>query len=121
VRAPICEGLGFLGIELDDPRSAAGADLISGKASHASVRVIRSDEKLMIAGSAQRLILLGRSILIKLSPAFYKGGYISIGQFPLETPRRGSVLRGNQNVRVVFSAPAFGPADPLATGLSISA
>ena len=56
VRARICEGLGFLGIELDASRNDANADVISTDASRVSVRVIRTDEELMIARSVCRVV-----------------------------------------------------------------
>ncbi len=56
VRARICEGLGFLGIELDDSRNAAAADVISTDASKTTVRVIRTDEEVMIARSVCRVL-----------------------------------------------------------------
>jgi len=54
VRERICSGLGFLGIELDSARNAGHADVVSGRASQATVRVIRTDEELMIARSVSR-------------------------------------------------------------------
>lgn len=63
VRARICEGLGFLGIELDEARNAAHAKVISTDASRATVRVIPTDEELMIARSVYRI--LGLSTLRK--------------------------------------------------------
>jgi len=54
VRARICEGLGFLGIELNESRNAETAGVISADASRATVRVIRTDEELMIARSVLR-------------------------------------------------------------------
>ena len=56
VRARICDGLGFLGIELDESRNAEAAGVISADASHAKVRVIRTDEELMIARSVCRIL-----------------------------------------------------------------
>jgi acetate kinase len=56
VRARICSGLGFLGIELDPARNVAGAAVISAEASAATVRVIRTDEELMIARAVRRLL-----------------------------------------------------------------
>lgn len=56
VRARICDGLGFLGIELDESRNAAGAAVISTDASATKVRVIRTDEELMIARSVRRIL-----------------------------------------------------------------
>ncbi len=51
VRARICEGLNFLGIELDKSRNAKTAAVISRNSSRVTVRVIRTDEELMIARS----------------------------------------------------------------------
>ena len=49
VRARICEGLEFLGIELNESRNAETAGVISTDASRVTVRVIRTDEELVIA------------------------------------------------------------------------
>jgi acetate kinase len=49
VRARICDGLAFLGVELDEEQNAANLDVISRGASRVSVRVIRTNEELMIA------------------------------------------------------------------------
>jgi acetate kinase len=54
VRARICEGLDFLGIKLDKTRNAKTAAVISKHSSRAAVRVIRTDEELMIARSILR-------------------------------------------------------------------
>ena len=51
VRARICEGLGFLGIELSPSRNAHDEGVISSESSRATVRVIATDEDLMIARS----------------------------------------------------------------------
>ena len=59
VRARICDGLGFLGIELEEKRNAANEGVISAAASRVAVRVIRTDEELMIARSVTRLLSLG--------------------------------------------------------------
>ncbi len=56
VRARICEGLGFLGIELDPVANASGAPVISAPAGRVAVRVIHTNEELMIA-RAVRLLL----------------------------------------------------------------
>jgi acetate kinase len=53
VRARICEGLGFLGIALSEPRNSESAAVISTDESRATVRVIRTDEDLMIAQSVR--------------------------------------------------------------------
>jgi acetate kinase len=55
VRKRICEGLGFLGLELDETRNAKTADVISTEASRITVRVIRTNEELMIARSVSRI------------------------------------------------------------------
>jgi acetate kinase len=49
VRARICAGVEFLGIHIDDDRTAANASLISPDTGPVAVRVIRTDEDLMIA------------------------------------------------------------------------
>ena len=51
VRARICNGLAFLGVELDTSRNAASAGVISTDTSRVTVRVIRTDEELVIARS----------------------------------------------------------------------
>ena len=56
VRKRICAGLGFLGLEIDALPNAANADVISSDASKVSVRVIRTDEELMIARSVCRVL-----------------------------------------------------------------
>jgi acetate kinase len=58
IRARICEGLGFLGIELNTSRNAENAAVISTDTSPATVRVIRTDEELMIARSVCRVLRL---------------------------------------------------------------
>ncbi len=59
IRARICEGLGFLGIALQDGRNAAHAAVISADASRVTVRVIPTNEELMIARSVSRVLRLG--------------------------------------------------------------
>jgi acetate kinase len=49
VRARICAGLEFLGIELEEKRNAASAAVISTQASRVTVRVMHTDEEWMIA------------------------------------------------------------------------
>jgi acetate kinase len=55
VRARICERLECLGIKLDKTRNAKNAVKISKDASRVTVRVIRTDEELMIARSVCRV------------------------------------------------------------------
>ena len=59
IRARICEGSGFLGIELNTSRNAANTAVISMDTSPATVRVIRTDEELMIARSVCRGLGVG--------------------------------------------------------------
>ncbi len=54
IRARICAGLGFLGIALDAERNALTTPIISTGAGPVTVRVIRTDEDLMIARSVWR-------------------------------------------------------------------
>ncbi len=56
VRARICKGLGFLGIELNEACNAESAEVISMDMSRVPVRVIRTDEELMIARSVSRIL-----------------------------------------------------------------
>lgn len=71
VRSRICQGLDFLGIELDEQRNAVSAPIISRENSRATVRVIATDEELMIARSVCRMLGLAAS----------KGG--SVGFHPM--------------------------------------
>jgi acetate kinase len=59
VRARICKGLEFLGIALEEQGNAAGVGVISAVAGRVTVRVIRTDEELMIAKTVCRLLGLG--------------------------------------------------------------
>ena len=58
IRKRICDGLDFLGIELNSKRNARNAPLISRDGSRVNVRVIRTDEELMIARSVIRVLNL---------------------------------------------------------------
>jgi acetate kinase len=59
IRERICDGLGFLGIELEGTRNTANEAVISTAASQVAVRVICTDEELMIARSVSRILELG--------------------------------------------------------------
>src|ERR1022692_1563140 len=59
IRERICDGLGFLGIELDPQRNAKNAPLISPDVGRVKLRVICTDEQLMIARSVARVLNLG--------------------------------------------------------------
>jgi acetate kinase len=56
IRERICHGLGFLGIQLDETKNKANAPVISSDTSPATVRVIRTDEEVMIARDVCRLL-----------------------------------------------------------------
>ena len=53
------DSVNFFGIEPNEQRNAETAEVISTDASPATVRVIRTDEELMIARSVSRLLKLG--------------------------------------------------------------
>jgi acetate kinase len=57
VRARICEGLGFLGVELNAAHNATHAAVISSAASRVTVRIIPTNEERMIAQLVQQLLL----------------------------------------------------------------
>jgi acetate kinase len=56
VRERICLGLGFLGIQLDETRNKANGAVISADSSPTTVRVIRTDEEVIIARAVCRLL-----------------------------------------------------------------
>lgn len=56
VRSRICEGLGFLGIELEENRNKANALVISKNNGRTTVRLIHTDEELMIAKTVIQII-----------------------------------------------------------------
>jgi acetate kinase len=56
IRSRICEGLRFLGVELDTAANDRNEAVISAIASRVAVRVIRTDEELMIARSVCRVL-----------------------------------------------------------------
>ena len=55
IRWRSCQGLEHLGIQLDEQHNSFGAAVISSAASQASVRMIRTDEELVIAGETLQL------------------------------------------------------------------
>lgn len=57
IRARICDGLGFLGIELDEARNASGNPIISRDRNKLTVWVIRTDEELQIAVSVCKVLM----------------------------------------------------------------
>jgi acetate kinase len=58
LRAKICEGLEFLGIELDESRNQANESILSKKGGKATVRMIRTDEELMISRYVRKILHL---------------------------------------------------------------
>jgi acetate kinase len=62
VRERICQGMSFLGIEIDTTRNAEDAAVISTATSRVTVRVIPTDEELMIARSVVRVLGLGPAL-----------------------------------------------------------
>jgi acetate kinase len=56
VRARICEGLGFLGIGIEEKRNKANAPVISINSGLTAVRVIHTDEEWMIAKTVSQMI-----------------------------------------------------------------
>lgn len=56
VRTRICEGLGFLGIALEEKRNAANEGVISAATGRVAVRVIHTDEERMIAKTVCRVL-----------------------------------------------------------------
>jgi acetate kinase len=64
VRLRVCDGLGFLGIELNEKRNLANQDVISAGSSPVTVRVIPANEEWMIATTVCRVLGLrkGRSL-----------------------------------------------------------
>lgn len=55
IRERICSGLEFIGLKLDLPSNSENAPVISAKSSHVKVRVIKTNEELMIARHTARL------------------------------------------------------------------
>ena len=56
IRKRICDGLQFLGIELDETKNSTNEKIISAEASKAAVRVIKTNEELMIARSVCKIL-----------------------------------------------------------------
>jgi acetate kinase len=56
IRKRICEGMGHLGLAVDTRANEAGAPLISSGESRAAIRVIPTNEELMIARHTIRVI-----------------------------------------------------------------
>ncbi len=63
IRSRICQGLQWLGVALDEPQNEAGAAVISRPDSPVVVRVIRTNEELMIFEEVLRLIRSGAIVV----------------------------------------------------------
>ncbi len=61
IRARICEGMNFFGIEIDPQRNATNAAIISAANGRVVLRVIPTDEELMIAQSVCKTLKLVKS------------------------------------------------------------
>lgn len=59
VRARICDGLGFLGIDIDEKRNSVNEVVISSDSGRVTVRVIHTDEEWMIANTVCSVLGLG--------------------------------------------------------------
>jgi acetate kinase len=57
VRADICVGLGYLGIALDTQANRRNAEVISVSGSKCAVRVVQTDEDLMIVRHTREVAL----------------------------------------------------------------
>ena len=60
VRAMICDGLGFLGIRVEEKTNDANAAVISKHAGRVTVRVMHTDEEFMIAKTVCSVLNLGK-------------------------------------------------------------
>jgi acetate kinase len=60
VRERICQGMEWTGIKLDDARNSAAAPVISTEGGPVTVRVIRTDEERMIAGTVFQLLNISK-------------------------------------------------------------
>jgi acetate kinase len=56
VRKRICEGLNFLGIDIDEAANDRHAERISSRTGSVAVRVIRTDEESVIAASSLHVL-----------------------------------------------------------------
>ena len=97
VRARICEGLGFLGIELDEKQNAANSRLDFRGGGRVLVRVMHTDEESMIAKTVCRVLGLGcekgdgtvttkvlsQELLDKMNAYWRAANYLSVGQIYL--------------------------------------
>ena len=66
IRSRICDQLGFLGVELGEERNTKSAPLISTDGGRVAVRVIRTDEEIMIARSVARVLGLDSQTAVEV-------------------------------------------------------
>ena len=78
IRARICEGLRFLGIEIEAKRNTANEAVISAAAGRVIVRVIKTDEEWMIANIVCRVLglTMKKNKIMKKQKKFLKGAYV---------------------------------------------
>lgn len=69
IRSRICDGLQFLGIDLDPTRNDSNAEIISSDTSRVTVRVLRTDEELVIAQAVRTLLATIPGIPSRTRPA----------------------------------------------------
>lgn len=65
IRERICRELDFLGLELDEHLNSNHAAIISSKKSRVSIRIIRTDEELIIAQNAYTVLGLTKNYKLK--------------------------------------------------------
>ena len=66
IRSRICDQLSFLGIELGEERNTKSAPLISTDGGRVAVRVIRTDDEIMIARSVARVLGLDSQTAVEV-------------------------------------------------------
>jgi acetate kinase len=62
IRARICKGLEFLGVDIDEGLNNANEGLISKKTGRVIVRIIRTDEEFMIAQQVSQILKFNTNI-----------------------------------------------------------
>jgi len=62
IRGRICEGLRWVGLEIDDLRNARGEERLSTQSSRMAAYTIRTDEEKVIAREAYRLLASGQPV-----------------------------------------------------------
>jgi len=83
--ALVWAGLGFLGRKLDEARNVAAAETSSTNFIRVTIRIIRTDERLMIARSVGRVLVLGKRVEMGMVC-----GNRPWGEHPMLPPRRSA-------------------------------